>query len=449
MRRFLSLAKRKPKAVPVKQASVDIVHADANQKSASRSSSGSAAKDAGANQKKASRSSSGSAAKDAGANQKKAPPSNKGRNRLVDKKNIVLQLHPDEFESIVEKILVDAMVDGPQNSNYLKHFIEKLVTKREELIKTKKQTEAKEPIGLLSQPRVQEAKPDLYSPSYFTGKDFSDIQRVINAAEKKAKAINALANEKKKKKNNAIHKNTKKRNNHKPRVSDRWSDAAYSTARQARIERNQKILGVPGGATHRQTDKKSKLNNNGNKPLTVGSQVWYKGNPEGNEIAKIVAVHRNDPNNTYYTISVKGHERQTVRGKLEPMESKPTDWTFWKGKRQTYFGTENPWRHTFRTFTNDGRNFKITDPMESEAKAKAETRPKSRGSSAGVENKNVTLNFKESLQTRKKALTPAPKTVPSAPKGSEIGDILRSAVEKHRLTMRTNGSGSNGSGSSN
>ena len=432
MRRLLGLSKRKPKAVPVKQASVDIVHADANQKSASRSSSGSAAKDAGANQKKASR-------------------SNKGRNRLVDKKNIVLQLHPDEFESIVEKILVDAMVDGPQNSNYLKHFIEKLVTKREELIKTKKQTEAKEPIGLLSQPRVQEAKQNRLH------------QR---------------------------HKNTKKRNNHKPRVYDRWSDAADSTTRRARIERNQNILGVPGGATYRQTDKKSKLNNNGNKPLTVGSQVWYKGNPEGNEIAKIVAVHRNDPNNTYYTISVKGQERQTVRGKLEPMESKPTDWTFWTGKRQTYFGTENPRRHTFRTFTNDGRNFKITEPMESEAKAKAETRPKSRGSSAGVENKNVTLSFeerhnllggpatrahvakaetrpksrgssagvenknvtlsfKESLQTRKKALTPAPKTVPSAPKGSEIVEHLRSAVEKHRRTMRTNGSGSNGSGSSN
>ena len=219
MKRLLSLARRKPKAVPVKQASVDIVHADANQKSASRSSSGSAAKDAGANQKKASR-------------------SNKGRNRLVDKNNIVLQLHPDEFEFIVDKILVDVMADGPQNSNYLKHFIEKLVTKREKLMMTKKQTEAKEPIGLGS------------------GKQRSEYPR-------------------------QMHESTKKRNNHKPRVFDRWSDAADSTTRRARVERNQKRLGVPGGATYRQTDKKSKLNNNDKKPLTLGSLVWYKGIPGG------------------------------------------------------------------------------------------------------------------------------------------------------------------------
>ena len=396
MKRLLSLARRKPKAVPVKQASVDIVHADANQKSASRSSSGSAAKDAGANQKKASR-------------------SNKGRNRLVDKNNIVLQLHPDEFESIVDTILVDVMADGPQNSNYLKHFIEKLVTKREKLMMTKKQTEAKEPIGLGS------------------GKQRSEYPR-------------------------QMHESTKKRNNHKPRVFDRWSDAADSTTRRARVERNQKRLGVPGGATYRQTDKKSKLNNNGNKPLTVGSQVWYKGN----EIATIVGVHRNDPNPPYYTISINGHERQTVREKLEP-----------------YFGTENP-------------------RMESEAKAKAETRPKSRGSSAGVENKNVTLSFEErrnldnllggpaaqalskKLQTvsnigkeirewkrerknkkakiaggrpMKKALTPPPTTVQSrsstsAANGSPMMQHWRNKVEKHRRTMRLNAS-NNGSGSSN
>ena len=83
-------------------------------------------------------------------------------------------------------------------------------------------------------------------------------------------------------------------------------------------------------------NKPAMKDNTGNKPLTVGNRVWYKGNPKGSEIANIVAVHRNDPNNTYYTISINGKERQTERRKLDPMESKP-NWTF---------------------FTNDGRNFK-------------------------------------------------------------------------------------------
>jgi hypothetical protein len=54
--------------------------------------------------------------------------------------------------------------------------------------------------------------------------------------------------------------------------------------------------------------------------LEVGSRVMYHGGPNGVcEPATVLDVHHDDQMDLYYTISINGQERSTVRHKLSPI----------------------------------------------------------------------------------------------------------------------------------
>ena len=107
--------------------------------------------------------------------------------------------------------------------------------------------------------------------------------------------------------------------------SSNTSSRSSSSSNTSSSSRSSSTSSSSNGSTPNKTANKSKLNNNDKKPLTLGSLVWYKGIPGGKKIAQIVGVHRHDPNPPSYTIYINGQERQTVRGKLEPMVLKPSN----------------------------------------------------------------------------------------------------------------------------